>query len=543
MKPMQLKLSMLLALSAWFVLWTGTAQAQDDFPYEVKIQPLVLEGLDGLHSYAFAQWEGHWIFMGGRKDGIHARQPFNAFPQDFSHTDILLVNLSTETIIKRSVADLPDHLALQLQSTNLNFKQKGAHLLLAGGYGFNPLENTHMTYPLLTVVDLPSLVESMIEGNAMASSFVQIEDERFAVAGGQLGVLGDTFLLVGGHRFDGRYNPMGADHGPGFTQTYTHQVRMFRYRLENGELKVEDYEAMTDPIHLRRRDYNLVPQILEGGKEGYMISAGVFQREVDLPFLYPVDITLEGIRPRTEFNQYLSHYHSGKVGLYDLEKGNMHSLFFGGLSQYYYQNGQLYQDVNVPFVSTISRVTRNSEGQLTEYLMEEQMPGLQGASAEFIPWPEREAFSNGVMKLQGGDEDTLLLGHLYGGIKTNERNPFATNRTDRTGADASLYSVLLIRSKSTAHKELLGNHGFDFDLYPNPAREDFNIEFALDSEQEVQIFIANTAGQILQEFKQKGLAGKNIRSVSMERSWKGNVLVVTLILGNEKYATHKILAK
>lgn len=55
------------------------SQAQSSFPFDVVLTPINVTGLPGLHSYAFAQHNGKWLIIGGRKDGIHARQPFNAF--------------------------------------------------------------------------------------------------------------------------------------------------------------------------------------------------------------------------------------------------------------------------------------------------------------------------------------------------------------------------------------------------------------------------------------------------------------------------------
>jgi hypothetical protein len=46
---------------------------------------------------------------------------------------------------------------------------------------------------------------------------VQIQDDAFAVKGGYIGKMGNDFLLVAGHRFDGLYNPMGMTT---FVQTY-----------------------------------------------------------------------------------------------------------------------------------------------------------------------------------------------------------------------------------------------------------------------------------------------------------------------------------
>ena len=42
--------------------------------------------------------------------------------------------------------------------------------------------------------------------------------------------------------------------------------------------------------------------------------------------------------------------------------------FFGGIAQYYMENGQIIKDDNVPFVKTIAGVTRHTNGQMMEYI-------------------------------------------------------------------------------------------------------------------------------------------------------------------------------
>ncbi|WP_339833733.1 hypothetical protein [uncultured Flavobacterium sp.] len=67
---------------------TQLIQGQNNFPYDVVLTPVTVSGLPGLHSYAFGQHNGKWLIIGGRKDGIHARQPFNAFPGSQNNTDM-----------------------------------------------------------------------------------------------------------------------------------------------------------------------------------------------------------------------------------------------------------------------------------------------------------------------------------------------------------------------------------------------------------------------------------------------------------------------
>lgn len=183
---------------------------------------------------------------------------------------------------------------------------------------------------------------------------------------------------------------------PTFRQTYTNQIRKFSIDNSDNQLSYSNYNAITDPIHLRRRDYNLLPQIFPDGEEGFTISSGVFQINADLPYLYPVDIKENSYNPVTTFNQYLSNYHSPVATFYDSLQNNMHAIFFGGISQYYYQNGTLIQDNQVPFVKTISRLTRDSKGILSEYLLPIEMPALKGSSADFIPNLELSQYRNKI---------------------------------------------------------------------------------------------------------------------------------------------------
>ena len=51
---------------------------------------------------------------------------------------------------------------------------------------------------------------------------------------------------------------------------------------------------------------------------------------------------------------------------YDATENRMHTIFFGGISRYYYSgDGVLIDDPNVPFVNTISNVVmRRGDGAM-----------------------------------------------------------------------------------------------------------------------------------------------------------------------------------
>lgn len=420
-------------------------KSQDAFNYDLMLTPVSVPGLPGLHSYAFGVHEGKWLLIGGRKDGLHARQPFNAFPQAFNNTDIYVVDVNNQSFWSTSVNSLPATLKEQLQSTNMNFYQDADTLYIIGGYAYAPSANDHITFPGLISLSVSGLINAIIAGTSISQHFKYLQNDFFAVTGGQLGKIDNTFYLVGGHRFDGNYNPFGF---PTYTQTYTSQIRKFTINNSGAQLSFGNYLAIADTVHLHRRDYNLLPQIFPDGTMGYTISSGVFQVDEDLPFLYPVDIKEQGYNPITDFNQYLSNYHSAKVCLFDSQCNQMHSLFFGGMSQYYYQNGQLIQDNLVPFTKTISRLTRYADSTLQEFVFSDEMPLLHGASAEFILNTNLPHTSSKIILLSEIQQDTILTGYILGGIQSPIINPFAQNQTNQTSASTTIYAVKLIKNSA-----------------------------------------------------------------------------------------------
>lgn len=420
----------------------------------------------------------------------------------------------------------------------MNFTQRGDTLYIAGGYAYAASVQDHITFPYLTTVDVPGLIDAVMNGTDITPYFKQVEDDIFAVTGGHLASLQDTLYIVGGHRFDGRYNPMGNNT---YTQTYVNGIRKFTVDNTGAQPTFANYSEIIDPVHLRRRDYNLVPQIFPDGAEGFMISSGVFQQNIDLPFLYPVDIDEDGYYPNTSFNQYLSNYHSSILALHHADSNEMHSLFFGGMSQYYYQNGTLIEDQQVPFVNTISRVTRYPDGTLVEYQNPTEMPGLKGSSAEFFINPDLPQNDIGVIHLDQIADDTIVAGYILGGITSPNQNPFANNNTGVTAADTTIYRVKLIYDKSLQVDKIDGKNPYSFNVFPNPAKEKISVEFELDKVASVDYFITNLAGEIVKEGSfDKTAVGVNKFSLKLKKI-PAQPLMITLTIDNVFYLTKKII--
>ncbi|MCF8246928.1 MAG: T9SS C-terminal target domain-containing protein [Saprospiraceae bacterium] len=508
---------------------------QAEFPYSVTLEPYSIPGLAGIHSYAHGQHDGKWVIIGGRLDGIHARQPFSAFPASQNNTTIRVVDPESGSAWTASLNALPTGLQEQLQSTNMQFFQDGDLLVIVGGYAFSSSANDHITFPNLTTVNVPGLIEDIINGEPIAGNFQQITDDVFAVTGGYLGKIGDEFYLVGGQRFDGRYNPMNH---PTFVQTYTDAIRKFTLENIGGNWVFNNYSVISDPLNLHRRDYNLLPQIYPGGEFGYTIFSGVFQLNEDLPFLYPVDITAAGHVPVDSFNQYLCNYHTAHAALFDEGANAMHNLFFGGISQYYYNGATLVQDDNVPFVKTISRVSRVADGSLLEARLPVEMPSYLGAGAELIFNDELPQAAPGIVRLSAISTDSFLLGYIVGGIESPSQNPFAFNDTGMTSAATTIYKVYLSKSGATPTGEAImpGYHDFTVSVSPNPNNSSvFRIKANAPEAGNVEIFMVDTTGKLLLNLGLEGLQqGKNTLEVEMKNPVKGMAFLKVLL--NGKYA-------
>ena len=524
-----------------FLVFLQSSIAQTTFEYDVVLTPVTVSGLPGLHSYAFGQHNGKWLIIGGRKDGIHARQPFNAFPGSQNNTDIYVVDIATQQTWSASVNSLPTGIKEQLQSTNMNFFQDGNALYIIGGYSFATSANDHITHDKLTAVDVSGLITAITTNASISSYFKQISNPNFAITGGQLGKIGNEFYLIGGHRFDGRYNPMN---NPTFTQTYSNSIRKFEIDNSGTQLSISNYSTITDAVHLHRRDYNLLPQVFPNGELGYTISSGVFQIAVDLPFLYPVDIKASGYFPQTQFNQYLSNYHSGKACLYDATLNQMHNLFFGGISQYYYQAGNLIQDNTVPFVKTISRTTRTATGEIYEYQLPVEMPNLKGAGAEFIPNKNLPHYSNEVIQLSNITANEFVIGYLFGGIQSASPTAFTNNQTGLTSADPTVYEVKLVKNSTLNLQNIDGQNPFSVVVSPNPTVSDtLRIEFDLPYETTVNYMISTLDGKIIEEGDIEDIhAGKSGMNFDIS-SAKTDIILITFIFDNKFYVSKKVIKK
>jgi hypothetical protein len=512
--------------------------AQSPLDYTIKIEAVNLEGLPGLQSFALGTYDGKWIFIGGRLDGLHRRQPWATFWDEDSNKRIYLVDPAENMIWDTDLLDLNPGMQEQLQSTNMEYTQVGNQLFLIGGYGYSELQEDHYTFPNLTAVDLEILVDAIITDNNIAGAFRQIEDDRMQVCGGYLNELGGFYYLVGGQKFIGRYNPMGPSHGPGFVQEYTDQIRKFKIIDDGIQLTIDSYSAITDSVNLHRRDFNMLPQIFPDGSRGFTVFSGVFQHDVDLPWLNTVDVHQDTYVVIDNFNQYLNQYHGAHMTAYDSNNNKMYSTFFGGISRYYFgENNELIDDPDVPFVTTISQVVRDETGNMSETKIGD-MPALLGASASFIPASNIPLYENDIVDLNAMSGDSILLGYVFGGIESSAPNIFFINNGEESIASSNLYKVGLIPKTQSFIQHHVIN---DFVLAPNVSTSgSYKIRFELRQKSSVQIELYDNQGRQVSAILNEELpAGEHVYHIELSDAIKGSYHL--RISDGRTLSTHKLI--
>lgn len=493
--------------------------AQSPEAFELTLEERSITGMPALQSFAFGQYNGHWILAGGRKDGLHKRRPFEAFDPADDNTVLYVVDPQNNRVFSAQSSALPAAIREQLASTNKQFFQRDTTLYLFGGYSFSATAAEFVTYPGIIALSLPAIVRDAQANRSVAPHIRLLSDPRMAVTGGHIGMIGERFYLVGGQRFEGSYNPMGPTHGPGFVQRYTNAIRSFGLVDSAGVLRIAQYAEVVDTVNLHRRDYNMLPQIFPDRSKGFTVFTGVFQYQDDLPWLNTVDITAQGHTPNPNFVQYLSHYHSACMPVYDPISGAMHSIFFGGIARYTLNTAnELVDDMNVPFVRTVSRVTRLQDGSMAEYKLPFEMPTYLGASAEFIPL-EVPWLDEGILLLDRIPRSKTLVGYIYGGIESQAPNVFFSNVT-QSQASARIFEVYLTRQPATAlDKRVAGTLGIDLEVSPNPAGASVNLSYHAPLGQPVQFSLLNNRGALVREHTL--LPGDGVYALDLQGLSKG----------------------
>lgn len=505
----------------------------------VTLAPKTITNMPGLQSYAWADYNGYWILIGGRTDGLHLRQPNQSFAAAGKNTMIYAINTSTWQVTSISNTSLPTAIKEQIESTNMQFVQRNDKLILTGGYGYAPSAADHITHPQLTVIDLPLLLSAISNQSNLAAAFSSVVDQRMAITGGHIAWFSNKYYMVGGHRFDGRYNPMN---GPSFTQAYTNAISTFDLDFSGATPLIQNYSSTVDAINLHRRDYNLSPMLYSNGDEGLVAWSGVFQTGVDLPFLNNIAISANSYAEIPNLSQNLNQYHTANTVIHNAAANETHAIFFGGISQFWVDaSGNLVQNDSVPFVKTISMITRKNDDTFQEFALPATMPGYLGASAEFIPSNAVTTLNEGIIDWDASSSDSVLVGYIVGGISSTQPNIFFINTGAQSSATPSVFEVWIKPETANATIAVKPQPTISIAVNPNPIEDYIQVTIeGLQKTSSVQIDVLDVTGKRVANYGANA-ANANNDTLYLGHPGLANGVYFLRVLHQNNYAVQKIV--
>ncbi len=462
-------------------------------PFALEIKQLPFPGIPAIHSGAYAEYNGKWLLIGGRNNGLHGFLPPFAFPSDGINDSIYVVDPYAGQVWKSAVAGLPVQIRESIAASNIPNWQEDTVLYLAGGYGWQTASNDFVTFPTLTAVPVPQLIDSVISSSGFSSLFRQTADSMLMVTGGQLRKIDSVYHLVFGHDFQGTYD---KDDTTGyFVQNYTYAIRKFKINDDGVSLSVVKTGEVIDSINFRRRDLNVVPQIFPDGTRGFTAFSGVFQPIENLPWLSSIDISASGIVHMDTFQQKFSHYESAAIPLYDSVDNYMHTIFPGGISRYSIDSatGGIVDDTLVPFVRTISRVTRAPDSSLAESVYPFRMPAFLGSNSIFFSDTSVKKFENGVIDLCSLS-GKKRVGFIFGGIETPDSNISATDPA-LSWASTRFFEVWIDMNPVSSHPWINPHNAISAAIFPNPGMDMLNVEIHSAIEDDGKILLIDNTGK------------------------------------------------
>lgn len=430
-------------------------------PFRVVIEKAAFQLPVGFHSGAVGVYQGLWVFIAGRINGLHGFGPTNNFPADMQNTNIYVVNPVAGVVFERSIKEASAGLNAQqidsLSVTSPQFYQEGDTLYMSGGYGVDTATNTFSTKPILSAFNLPGIINWVTQPSnkqySLLANMKQLANPIFQITGGEMFKQGSMTQIVFGQNFEGNYTP-------GANGVYSEQVRQFVIKNVAGQLAVDVYPSkpsVPDP-NFRRRDLNVLPAILNDNNRlqyGLIAYAGVFTENGGV-WTVPVIINSSGdaVMPNpnlpTTFKQAMNQYTSAAASLYSRKYASMFHIIFGGLSYGYYSNGVFTTDAEIPFINQVTTIKVDKNNNFTQYLMNSQYPVIPstgsnpgntllfGAGAYFIN-ENIQAYPNNVISLDGIRKPTVI-GYIVGGIQSTVPN---TSSQSDSAASPYVFKVTL----------------------------------------------------------------------------------------------------
>lgn len=443
---------------------------ETNLPFSIVITRANFQLPVGFHSGVVGVYQGQWVFIAGRINGLHGFNPSNNFPADMQNTNIYVINSNTGSVSSRSLSDPSSGLTQQqidtLTVTSPQYYQEANTLYMTGGYGIDTQSGTFGTKPVLTAINLPGIVSWVTQpnntNNSVAANIRQLNNSVFQITGGAMYKLGNVTQLIFGQNFTGEYTD-------GSNGDYSQQIRRFVIKKSNGQLAVDILtpSPASPNANYRRRDLNIVPALLNNNNQlisGLIAYAGVFTLTSGV-WTVPVTINensdpimADPTLPST-FKQGMNQYVCATASIYSRKYTSMYHLFLGGISYGFFSSGAFETDSEIPFINQVTTIKRDKNGNFTQYLMNNEYPVilstgsnpgnqlLFGAGAYFIPTNILQ-YPNGVISLDNIRKPTVI-GYIVGGIQSTLAN---TNVMSDSSASPYIFMVTLVPKTTLASR-------------------------------------------------------------------------------------------
>lgn len=429
-------------------------------PYSVELREVTgfSRPLPALHSFAWAQSDGEWLLLTGRRSGLHTidNTLSNAFPTTGANDSIYVVNPAARQVWAASVRSLPDSLADALMVTNANACQDGDWLYLIGGYGHDSRTDSMVTFPTLTAVKVSSMIGVVKNGGRLDSTVWRTSDFTLKVAGGQLARLNGAFYLVMGQRFDGLYSASPGNWDK-FVQVYTERIQVLGITPPPALGFTRVASIVQNPNewarNFHRRDLNVVGALRPGDGRRLVVYGGVFVPGRDAAYQVPVYINPDNTtQVDSSFFQAMSQYDAASLLMYDRTSNAMYTTLFGGISLYHYDDNrsQLHVDTGLPFIDDVSVIAVAADGSTRQWVYPTPLPALLGTDARVFPNPavSHDAELDVVYLDALPGTDPVTVGWLYGGIQSDVAQ--TTDQRAQTRATNRLFEVRVTRGGTAA---------------------------------------------------------------------------------------------
>lgn len=228
------KIHLFIGLCIWSLSMWAQPNVLPEKAY--KLYPTLNE----MTGFAVGHYKEQIIIIGG---SIKSEVP-EIYAEAFPNTEILLIDLENERASAYSNTALEGTIGEQMSATKFQYGQWEGLLYIIGGYGFSESIGQFITFPNLTIIDLPLFIDALQNGQNPSNFMEQICDENLAVFAGIFDRNKNEYYLINGKKAK-KLKPF-EEEPEYFEEDYFGLSRVFQLERCEGELRLFNYREEYD---------------------------------------------------------------------------------------------------------------------------------------------------------------------------------------------------------------------------------------------------------------------------------------------------------